>query len=111
MGHQSMLNCRKRQNIYAFEGLEILLMMCKKLAELGYSDHSEAYFRPDSERYYLVVRERSSDTVLSRNSIGEYCFLSEYGQKKEGAYVLPYIQEHCICLDHTNAVHSLGMLA
>ncbi len=101
----------KRRNIYMFDSLETLLMMCDKLRTLGYSDTSEAYADRDSENVYLVVKERNYDSVLPENSLGEYGFLSEYGKRRNGSLVLAYIKEHCACLDASDAVHMLSGLA
>lgn len=101
---------RKRESIYAFEDLDTVFCMCERLKALGYSEKSAAYADYGKGMFYLIVEERSSDSVLSCNALGEYGFLSEYGRRKNGSLAYSYIKEHCTCLDKDNAVHSLSLL-
>ena len=110
MEEKRLSTMRKRENIYLFETMETLFLMCEKLKALGYRDKSAAYADYDRSLFYLAVEERSSDSVLSSNAIGEYGFLSEYGRRKNGNLAYAYIKEHCVCLDKENAVYSLSVL-
>lgn len=98
---------RKRENIYSFDSFETTVLMCEKLKAIGYEGKSSVYTDHDKGMYYLVVEERSSDSVLKNNSLGEYGFLSEYGKKKSGGLMYAYIKEHFLCLGGEDAVNLL----
>lgn len=106
---KGLTSMRKRENIYSFDCFETTVLMCEKLKAIGYEGKSSVYTDQDRGVYYLVIEERSSDSILKNNSLGEYGFLSEYGKKKSGGLMYAYIKEHFHCLDGKDAVNSLSL--
>ena len=98
---------KARTNAYLFSDADTVLLMCEKLYALGYREKSELY-RMDGG-FCLVIEEEESETLLIENSIGEYGFLSEYGEKRRGHLWLAYIREHGECIDGERAVERLAL--
>ncbi len=93
-----------RETAYLFESVDNLIAAAGKLSLVGYHGESRAYAMNGGSYYYLIVGERSLDAAVSKNEIGEYAFLSEYGRRTQGAYLLPYIEEHGISIGERDAV-------
>lgn len=106
---KGLTSMRKRENIYSFGSFETVTLMCEKLKEMGYAGKSSLYMDNGRGIYYLIIEERSSDSILKNNSLGEYGFLSEYGSKKNGGLMYAYIKEHFSCIDSKDAVNSLSL--
>lgn len=106
---KSLTAMRKKENIYVFDTFDTTTLMCEKLKEIGYEGKSSVYVDNGKGIYYLIVEERSSDSVLKNSALGEFGFLSEHGKKKSGSLMLAYIKEHCICINGTDAVNALSL--
>ena len=108
---KSQSSLRGRVNVYSFDSMELLLPVCKKLHNMGYIRESAAYAGDDG-KYYLIIMEKTQLSGQRGNlSIGEFCFLEEYGKKHSDVSRIAYIKEHCKVIDSTNAVNILAALA
>ena len=107
---KSRIGGERKEMVYSFQTMELLLKMCRQLARLGYPEKSEAYALPGRGTCYLIIREKMSDSAISRNALSEYAFLSEYGKRKEGALARAYIKEHAKELSAPDAVNTLARL-
>ncbi len=106
---RKLCDAEKRETVYFFDAVDPLVTAAKKLSGLGYREESRLY-AVGEKQYYLVVRERHLESAVVKNEIGEYAFLSEYGHRKSGAYLLPYIREHGKAICAQNAVSWLANL-
>ena len=101
--------------VFSFDGMDVLLPVCKKLHNMGYVRESAAYAGDDG-RYYLVITERcrgqgSPQPSARDNSVTEFGFIEEYGKRYADPARLAYITEHSRVIDSTNAVNILAALA
>ncbi len=98
---------KTRTNAYLFSDAATLLSMCEKLYAQGYRDKSEIYHM--GNRFCLIIEERENETLLVENSLGEYGFLSEYGERRHGNLTLSYVREHGEQLEGEHAVERLAV--
>lgn len=99
--------------VFSFDGIDILLPVCKKLHNMGYERESAAYAGDDG-RFYLVITEKCRGAVPSSSrepSVTEFGFIEEYGKRYTDPARLAYITEHSRVIDSTNAVNILAALA
>ncbi len=91
---------------YRFEDLNHLLLVCKRLREIGYIGDSAA-FRDEKKQYYLFL------TLLSSSPFSmpeEFHFVLEYGFWENAAMLKLYIREHGSVISAPDAVHKLSLL-
>ncbi len=95
-------------SVYRFETLDLLITVCRKLKEIGYTGESAAYGAEDD--FWLVIRERLHNSIMSANAISEYSFIEEYGTRQSGGIMLAYLREHGTTLETDAAVDRFALL-
>lgn len=95
-----------RTGVFRFESLEILLQVCRRLLNVGYTGDSAAY-RSDDGRYYLRL---SGLDPTGFPVLDEYSFLPEYGSPCSPEALSSYINEHGKTVCPENAVEKLSHL-
>lgn len=99
----------REESVFSFESLPLLLSVCRKLSELGYCEESAVY--AEGGAYYLMIRERHSQSLVSARALGEYSFIEEYGTRlPSGGAQLARLREHGRCLAPSDAVFRLAAL-
>ncbi len=97
------------KSIYRFATLNLLIDVCRRLLLTGYCEESAAY--SEGGNYYLVIREKLHNSILTSNAISEYAFPEEYGTRRSGGVRLAFLREHGVCLEEHRAVERLAALA
>lgn len=97
----------RRDCVYRFPELDVLLSACKRLLSIGYIGKSGAW-RDANGSFYLLLSVRSSSPFSLPE---ELQFLSEYGSIGNTAMFRLYIREHGTALCTEGAVRRLGALA
>ncbi len=97
---------RGRLGAYAFETMEALLCVCRRLLSLGWTGESTAY-RDFRRRCFLFL---SSPDHGGYAPLDELSFISEYGTQENVEHLRLYISEHASCLCASGAVEQLGVL-
>jgi len=84
---------RPKQNntIFAFDSLDRLLKVTKRLTEISYEGASSVYFDEVKERYYIILEDVSVKDL-------KFAFISEYSHQIKSS-LSQHIKEHfkCIC--------------
>lgn len=96
----------KHMEAYAFENMEALLSVCRRLLSLGYEGESHAY-RDRLGRFFLLLY-RYCYGAYAR--LDEFSFITEYGRPENVGQVRLYISEHATCIRAHDAVEQLGVL-
>lgn len=98
-----------QDTVFCFDGVQDLLDACRHLQKEKYIFQSKAYADSEKGRYYLVL------STAPRDAFGKNpCLFSvvwEYGRAMPHALSSCYLQEHCQCFCHEDAVFRLGELA
>lgn len=97
---------RGRFAAYAFEALDSLLCVCRRLLSRGWSGESEAY-RDQPGRFFLFL---AAGGYGSCTSLDELSFISEYGSQENADRLRLYISEYGTCICRENAIEQLGIL-
>ena len=92
---------------YRFFDLASLLVVCRRLGTMGYSDD-----HPLRSHVYIVDREKCSDwyLILEHSPFEEpdlLLFLSEYAVSVDPDHIITYLAEHGRLIASTNAVDTL----
>lgn len=95
-----------RTGAFAFDSLEWLISVCRRLFGIGYSEHSSA-FAGDDGKFYLFLDGLDATGYFP---IDEYSFISEYGSRENAEALRSFLDEHgsAICCD--DAVKILSVL-
>ena len=96
---------RDRRGAYAFETMEALLCVCRRLLHLDFEGKSHAY-RDDSGRFYLILHRHGYGYA----SLDEFSFINEYGTTENADRLMLYISEHAQCICESTAIATLGIL-
>ena len=96
----------RRDCAYRFEDLNHLLLVCKRLREIGYIGESSA-FRDEKKQYYLFLTLLCS-TPFSMPE--EFNFVLEYGYWENPSMLKLYIREHGSIICSPDAVGKLSLL-
>ena len=96
----------EKMEIFSFDRLEWLILVCRRLIDLGYAGDSDAYIS-DDRRFYLLLQGADSHRYLPLN---EYSFISEYGQEESYQAMENFLCEHGKRLCAVDAVARLGVL-
>ncbi len=94
--------------LYCFDSVDKMLLVCKHLESLGYTEESSAYI-DEKGRYYLLLCDMNVDH--GKNSVSMFPFISEYAIKHTGGAVYPYIKEYCKTIISQKAVKELALLS
>lgn len=97
----------RRDCAYRFETLNDLLLVCKRLQQIGYIGDSSA-FRDEKKQYYLLL------TLLCSSPFSmpeEFNFVLEYGYWENAAMLKLYIREHGSLIASPDAVSELSSLS
>ena len=100
---------RKRSVAFAFDVLEHMLCVCRRLRSRSFPGYSSAY-RSEEGRYYLLLTEETGGrrpSLLDRPSLS---FISEYGTEQNAELVRSYIREHGRPICEKDAVARLSEL-
>ena len=96
----------ERIGAYAFESLESLLCVCRRLLSIHWRGESRAY-RDRRGTFFLFLSETWRDTY---EILDELSFISEYGTVENADRLRLYIGEHATCICAHGAVGTLGAL-
>lgn len=95
-----------RLEAFRFEKMDFLLLACRRLCAVGYSEDSSAY--QGEGAWYLILREKSTKSMSNRFTAGR--FIREYAKELDPAALGIYIGEHGKCICEHGAVEKLGVL-
>lgn len=101
---ERFLSKRKRSLAFRFDGIDPLLMACKRLYSTGYGGESSAY--REDKYFYLRIRDEGMDYAIGETK----SVLFEYAEELDSAYFDMYIGEHGSCICESDAVKTLGEL-
>ena len=97
---------RERLGAYAFETLEALLCVCRRLLSLHWDGESRAY-RDYRGKFFLFLSEVYQSVYTP---LDELSFISEYGTRENAERLRLYISEHATCICNSDAIRQLGVL-
>lgn len=94
----------QKSGVFAFEDMESLLSVCRRLSNIGYNGESEAYFG-DDKRSYLFLSDLEPCVYLP---LDEFSFITEYGTEENEEATRSFVSEHAseICARHAVEVLS-----
>ena len=83
---------------FAFESMDALIRVCRRLSDIGYEGESDAYLGED-KRSYLFLSNLCEYPYLP---LDEFSFISEYGTNENEETARSYVCEHAkeICTRH-----------
>ena len=83
---------------FAFESMDHLIRVCKRLSDIGYDGERDAYIGED-KRSYLFLSNLCECPYLP---LDEFSFISEYGTNENEETARSYVYEHAreICKRH-----------
>ena len=97
---------RKHTNAYAFDNMESLLSVCRRLLSLGFDGESSAY-RDHKGRFFLLLCQYGYENYAP---LDEFSFITEFGSAENAGRIKLYISEHATCVCDKQAVEQLGVL-
>ena len=92
--------------IFAFDKLEYLITVCRRLYEIGYVGNSSAY-KGDDKRFYLMLDGLYSPEY---SPVDEYSFICEYGECQNLMAGMSYLFEHGKEICASDAIKTLSVL-
>jgi len=97
-----------RQVVYAFDHMQDLLAVCRRLLRNNYRERSEVYVTEFAgiSTWYLFLRIPRSSFRLPKR----YAILDEYGREISTEGLQLYLDEYGKCVCAANGVNVLGML-
>ena len=104
--HDRYAGVEPRSGAYAFDGVDALLSVCRRLSDFGYGGESEAYIG-DNRRYYLLLDGMTPSDYLP---LDEYSFIGEYGCSESAEATRHYLSEHGTEICASDAVRILGAI-
>ena len=96
----------ERFGAYAFETMEALLCVCRRLLSLNWSGESRAY-RDHRGRFFLFLSEVYHGAYAPLDQLS---FISEYGTPENAERLKLYISEYATCICQHDAIYRLGVL-
>lgn len=98
-----------RRAVLTVDSLNILLAVCKRLTEVGYTGESRCYAEKDriSAKYHLYLEIPDGIFYQLPES---YAFLKEYGVVDRSRHMELYLSEHGQLICDSKAVSTLGAL-
>ncbi len=100
---------RSRTVAFAFDALEHLLCVCRRLQAQRFLGSSAAYWGEEG-RYYLLLTEKISGRRPAAFGRLSLAFIGEYGVQQNADTVRLYIREHGCPICEKNAVARLSEL-
>lgn len=97
---------RERFGAYAFETLDAMLCVCRRLLSLNWSGESRAY-RDYLGKFFLFLSDAHQGYYAP---LDELSFISEYGTPENAERLRLYISEHATCICDSGAIRQLGVL-
>ena len=87
-----------RTGAFAFENIENMISVCRRLVNMGYDGESDAYVGED-KRSYLFLSDLEPCAYLP---LDEFSFICEYGTQENEEATRSYVSEHAkeICKSH-----------
>ena len=98
--------CQGKVGVFAFDRLEWMITVCRRLRGIGYGEDSRAYIS-DDHRYFLFLEGLDP---LGYLTLDEYSFIAEYGSVENADALTGYLCEHGRLLCESDAVERLGVL-
>ena len=90
---------------FAFDSLEWLLSVCRRLKDLDYTRKSSVYLGDDGRFYLLLEGVDASSAKLNK-----YTFINEYGSLESTETVMHFIGEHGKTICEKDAINILSKL-
>ena len=97
---------RKRFGAFAFESMEAMLCVCRRLLSMRWCGESRAYRDPRG-KFLLFLSEVFQSAYAP---LDELSFISEYGTRENLERLNLYIHEYATCICEHDAVQTLGNL-
>lgn len=95
-----------RTGAFAFESLEWLISVCRRLFGIGYSEKSSA-FAGDDGNFYLFLDGLDATGYFP---LDEYSFINEYGTQENAEALRSFLDEHGRVICKNDAVKILSVL-
>ena len=95
-----------RTGAFSFETLEWLILVCRRLLGIGYSEGSSAYSGEDG-RFYLFLDGLDATGYFA---VDEYSFINEYGSPENTEALKRFLTEHGSVICPSDAVKILSAL-
>ena len=89
---------------FAFENIENMISVCRRLANMGYDGESDAYV-DENKRSYLFLSDLEPCAYLP---LDEFSFISEYGTAENEEATRSYVSEHAKEICKSRAVEELA---
>ena len=93
-----------RSGVFAFDCIENLLNVCRRLVNIGYDGESDAYIGED-KRSYLFLSDLDPCGYLP---LDEFSFITEYGTEENEEAIRSYVGEHAKEICTRRAVEQLS---
>ncbi len=93
-----------RIGAFAFENIENMISVCRRLVNIGYNGESDAYVGED-KRSYLFLSDLEPCAYLP---LDEFSFICEYGTAENEEATRSYVSEHAKEICKTHAVEELA---
>ena len=110
--HSGVINFKKASrsqashSAFRFEETEAMIEVCRRLADIGYTGDSSAYFGDNGSKYLFL-----SDVDFSEYAPpDEFSFISEYGNLESSKNLECYLSEHGKTICEFDAVSILSKL-
>ena len=97
----------KRRAAYSFGSVDDIISVCRRLAEIGFSDKSSVWRSHLDDKYFLILEEPEENAYLP---LTESSFIFEYGKSENLKHALLFLHEHADCICSGDAVESLANL-
>ena len=102
----ALLPLSRRCLAFAFDTVEALIKVCRRLCAIDFSGNSESYLT-DSGKYILLIDEPEENAYIA---LSEHSFIDEFGRRENVKHVKLMCHEHASCICKENAVEILGSL-
>ncbi len=97
----------KRRAAYSFTSVDDIISVCRRLAEIGFSDKSSAWRSHIDDKYFLILEEPEENAYLP---LTESSFIFEYGKSENLKHTLLFLHEQADCISDGDAVETLANL-
>lgn len=97
----------KRRAAYSFTSVDDIISVCRRLAEIGFSDKSSVWRSHIDDKYFLILEEPEENAYLP---LTESSFIFEYGKSENLKHTLLFLHEQADCISDGDAVETLANL-
>ena len=97
----------KRRAAYSFSSVDDIISVCRRLAEIGFSDKSSVWRSHIDDKYFLILEEPEENAYLP---LTESSFIFEYGKSENLKHTLLFLHEQADCISDGDAVETLSNL-